>query len=316
MKLVLDDKLRIDPENVKSKLVDFIRSTLAKRNIEGVLVLYKHCIESIINVHLAISAVGRENVKLLVTKGRIINKQPREEMSLATINQYLDLPKDNIVFVNQERALKEIFSIFSEVDVPRSRFSFPETQALNYNLTYFLLCGMVRSEFEEKSYEISLKTPKTSSEINLQETIAYYKSQIRFRMLLAFLLAESENRSFIGSVDKTEWLLGLFTRFGPYHAADLLPLADLYRTQVIQLANYLGLQQFLTNKTLDRPTSYEFFFKLPVKDVDRILIRLVSKFTVEKIVEETGLPLEAIQKVNYYYQASAYARTVPLIPTL
>ena len=122
--------------------------------------------------------------------------------------------------------------------------------------------------------------------------------------------------SFIGSTNNTEWFLVLFTKFGTYHAADFLPLSCLYRTQVIQLANHLGLQQFLATKISRSPTIYKHFFNLPVEEVDRILIRFESGFSVKKVFEDTGTPLEAIQKVEYYYQASSDARTVPLIPKL
>ena len=109
----LDHKLRINAPVIKSKIVAFIRSTLEKRDIDGLLILYKNCIESITNVHLAIEAVGMNNVKLVVTKGRLFNKQPGEQMDLEAINQYLELPEENIVFINQEKILKEIREVFS-----------------------------------------------------------------------------------------------------------------------------------------------------------------------------------------------------------
>jgi NAD+ synthase len=135
-------------------------------------------------------------------------------------------------------------------------------------------------------------------------------------MILAFLLAETENLSVIGSTNKTEWLLGFFTKFGTYHAMDFLPLANLYRTQVIQLAEHLKLQDYLTTKEFKRPPSYDFFFGLESEEVDRILIRLESGLSVQDITQETNFSPEAIAKVNYYYQASNYARTVPLIPEI
>ncbi len=311
----LDDKLNIDPVDVKHKIVDFIRSTLEKRDIDGLLILYKHCIESITNVHLAIETVGRQNVKVLVTKGRFRNKQPREEMDFATINHYLDLPEENIVFANQKGALREINEIFSERH--EAKFGITEAiQSLNYNLSYLLLRDMASSEIEKKTYAPPTKKPLTQRDKFIQKSIAHHKSQIRLRVLLAFLLAESENRSFIGSANKTEWLLGLFTKFGTYHAADFLPLACLYRTQVIQLANHFGLEQFLASKVSQTPTSYKYFFNIPAEEVDRVLIRLEADFSVEEVFKDTSIPLEAIKKVNYYYQASMYARTVPLIPEL
>ena len=187
---------------------------------------------------------------------------------------------------------------------------------LNYNLSYFLLRGMAQKEIEEKTFAAPLKKPSTQREKVIQRAIAHYKSQIRLRVLLAFLLAETENRSFLGSANKTEWLLGLFTKFGTYHAADFLPLASLYRTQVIQLANHLGLQEFLTNKVAPRPPSYGYFFNLSAEEVDRILIRIESGLSVKQIAEDTGLSSEAIKKVNYHYQSAAYTRAVPLIPRL
>lgn len=313
----LDDRLRIDAPAIKSEIVAFIRSTLEKRDIDGLLVLYKYCVESITNVHLAIEAVGRNNVKVVVTKGRFVNKQPREEMDLEAINRYLDLPKENIVFVNQEKILKEIRDVYSgRYDLTTGIAVSKNFPVLNYNLSYQLLWGMVQKEIEEKTFAAPLKKPSTQREKLIQRAIAHYKGQIRLRVLLAYLLAETENRSFLGSVNKTEWLLGLFTKFGTYHAADFLPLASLYRTQVVQLANHLGLQEFLTSKVAPRPPSYNYFFNLSAEEVDRIVIRFESGFSVKKTVEETGLPFEAIKKVDFYYQASSYARSVPLIPKL
>jgi NH3-dependent NAD+ synthetase len=313
----LDNKLKIDASAIKSKIVAFICSILEKRDIDGLLILYKYCIESIINVHLAKEAVGRNNVKLVVTKGRFVNRQPREEMDLDTINRYLGLPKSNIVFVNQEGILREIREVFSKrYDLESGIVLSDAIPALNYNLSYFLLRSLVQNEIEQKTFAPPLKKPSTRREKFIQRTIAHYKSQIRLRVLLAFLLAETENRSLIGSTNKTEWLLGLFTKFGTYHAADFLPLASLYRTQVIQLAHHLGLQEFLTSKVAPRPPSYNYFFNLSAEEVDRILIRLESGFSARKIAEDTGLPSEAIKKVDYYCQVATYARTVPLIPKL
>ncbi len=312
-----DDKLRIDAPVIKSKIVAFIRSTLEKRDIDGLLVLYKYSVESVTNVHLAIEAVGRNNVKLVVTKGRFVNKQPREQMDLEAINRYLDLPEENIVFINQDKILKEIRDVFSGRYGLKEGITLSETfPAMNYNLSYYLMRQMARKEIEQKIFAAPLIKPSTQREKYIQRLIAHYKSQIRLRVLLAFLLAETENRSFLGSVNKTERLLGLFTKFGTYHAADFLPLASLYQTQVIQLANHLGLQEFLASKVATPPPSYNYFFNLSAEEVDRILIRVESGFSVKQIAEDTGLSLEAIKKINYHYQLAAYARMVPLIPEL
>ncbi|MFX0122138.1 MAG: hypothetical protein ACFFAE_00740 [Candidatus Hodarchaeota archaeon] len=314
--MTFDKALRIDPADVKSKIIQFVSSTLKKRDIEGLIIPYRYCLEVLTNVHLSKESVGRENVKVLVTKGRFLAKQPREEMDLATINKHLDLPPENIIFVNKGRILQEIRQVFTDHQDIRFRFSIDTIPALNYNLSYLLLRDMTRGEIEKKTYEPPLKRPISQREKFIQRTIAHYKSQIRLGILLAFLLAEAENRSVSGSPNKTEWSLGLFTKFGRNHACDFLPLACLYRSQVIQLANHLGLHDFIASYIFPSPSTYEYFFKIKVDEVDRILIRLESGFSVETIFEETNIPLESIKKVEYYYQASNYARRVPLIPEL
>ncbi len=192
-----DDKLKIDPADVKSKIVDFLRSTLEKRDIDGLLILYKNCIESITNVHLAIETVGRHNVKVLVTRGRLFNKQPREKMDLDTINKHLDLPDENIVFANKDGALREIRKIVDKSIEYKFGLGSTLPVVFNYNLSYLLLRDLASSEIEKKTFAPPTKKPLSRREKFIQKSIAHYKSQIRLRVLLAFLLAESENRSFM-----------------------------------------------------------------------------------------------------------------------
>ncbi|MFX1515311.1 MAG: hypothetical protein ACFFC6_03320 [Promethearchaeota archaeon] len=312
--MTLDKVLEIDPADVQTKITRFISSTIKKRDIEGLIILYRDCLEVMVNVYLAKEIVGTENVKVLVTKGRLIAKQPREEMDLPTINKYLNLPPENIIFVNKGKILQEIREVFADhYDI---RFGLETVPVLNYNLSYLLLRDMAQHEIEKKTYAPPSKKPVSQRDKFIQRTIAHHKSQIRLGVLLTFLLAESENRSVIGSPNKTEWSLGLFTKFGTYQACDFLPLASLYRTQVIQLANHLGFQDYWGSKVPQSPSTYEYFFNIKVDDVDRILIRLETGSSEETIHEETKLPLESIKTVKRYFQTSEYARKVPLIPEL
>jgi len=310
--MTIDNNLRIDPVDIEAKIIDFIHVKLKQRDINGLVVLFSDCVESLINVQIAKKIVGNENIKLIVTRGRFIYKAPKERMSLTEINRFIDLPKENILFINMEGALKEIRKIFFE----REPMFYDTSSLLDYNLSYFLLRSMAASEINEKTYFPPMKKPSSPREDFIQKTIAYHKSQIRLSMLLAFLRGETENKSVIGSTNKSEWLLGFFTKFGTYHASDFLPLADLYRTQVVQLAEHLGFREYLTKKEFKKPSAYSFFFGLNSEEIDPILIRLESGFSFQEIAQETELPLDTIKKVNYYYQTSDYARSVPFIPKI
>ena len=134
----MDDVLKIDSAEIKSRIIEFIGSTLKKRDIEGLLILYRDCLEVIVNVHLAKEILGKENVKVFVTKGRFIAKQPREEMDLPTVNKYLNLPPENVIFANKGKTLQEIRAVFSERHEIRFGFGLDTVPALNYNLSYLL----------------------------------------------------------------------------------------------------------------------------------------------------------------------------------
>lgn len=62
----------------------------------------------------------------------------------------------------------------------------------------------------------------------------------RVRMIYCFDLAKKINALVVGTENKSEKLLGYYTRFGD-EAADIEPIIHLYKTQVRQLADKLGL---------------------------------------------------------------------------
>jgi len=315
--MTLDESLEINPKEVQTTIVSYLQSILKERDINGLVVLYRDCIESLINVKLAVNAVGRENVKLVVTHGRFSSSEPTRKKDLDIIERYLDLSKDNVIFTNLEQAANAINNL--SFDKAKRRYGFTQPRGLplfNYNLSYYLLRSLANSEIEERKFSPPSTSPITDREQFLQKLIAYHKSQIRLHVILAFLVAETENKSFIGSINKTERLLGLFTKFGTNHAADFLPLAGLYRTQTIELGIFLSLGEYLDSKQRKSPTSYNYLFKLSYKDVDRVLIRLEAGMNLQDISNEIDIPVDTLKKLHHNYQASLYARSVPLIPDM
>ena len=76
----------------------------------------------------------------------------------------------------------------------------------------------------------------------------------RLRMALLFHYASTENLLVLGTSNKSEIMIGYFTKYGD-GAADLLPIGELYKSQVKILANKLGLPDEITNQ----PSSPRFW---------------------------------------------------------
>ena len=69
----------------------------------------------------------------------------------------------------------------------------------------------------------------------------------RVRMIILYSIAGERNGLVVGTGDKSEFLLGYFTKYGD-GGADLFPLADIYKTEVRILARHLGIPDSIANK--------------------------------------------------------------------
>jgi NAD+ synthase len=70
------------------------------------------------------------------------------------------------------------------------------------------------------------------------------------RAIVTFLIAEEMNYLVAGCAHKSEDMLGLYVKFGVDDSADVMPLKNLYRTQIIQLAAHLGVPESILNRTI------------------------------------------------------------------
>jgi len=70
----------------------------------------------------------------------------------------------------------------------------------------------------------------------------------RVRMIILFDQAKKENALVCGTENRTEHLLGYFTRYGDV-ASDFEPISHLFKTQVYQLANYLQIDKNIMKRT-------------------------------------------------------------------
>ena len=81
----------------------------------------------------------------------------------------------------------------------------------------------------------------------LDSGLAYSRAKHRARMMVLYYLAEHENRLVVGTTNKTESMTGFLVKWGD-SAADIDPILPLYKTQVRQMAAYLGVSEAIIHK--------------------------------------------------------------------
>ena len=120
--------------------------------------------------------------------------------------------------------------------------------------------------------------------------------------MLEYYHADRLNYAVAGTPNLLEYDQGFFVKNGD-GAADFKPIAHLYKSQVYQLAELLGVPEEIrkrppTTDTYSLPQSQEeFYFSLPYDQMDLCLYAKNHGVSVEEIAAATGLTAEQVNRV-------------------
>ena len=151
------------------------------------------------------------------------------------------------------------------------------------------------------------------------DTVARGNLRARARMTVLYYGANTENRVVMGTGNKSEILIGYDTKFGDA-GADFMPIGDLYKTQVREMAAHLGLPNEIVDKT---PTAGlwpgqtdEGELGITYDELDRVLLGIELQMEPEAIAEKAAVPLDRVRYVETLVASSVHKRKMPLIPKL
>lgn len=141
----------------------------------------------------------------------------------------------------------------------------------------------------------------------------------RTRMIYLYYYANKQSRIVCGSSDKSETMMGYFTKWGDA-AADMSPIMDLYKTQVRKLAIYLGIPKELAQKP-STPALWpnqlaESELGIKYEELDLILFGLERFMPPEEVAEQMGIEKVLVDKVRSRWLANEHKRRMPLAPKI
>ena len=147
--------------------------------------------------------------------------------------------------------------------------------------------------------------------------LAFGNLSARIRANILYYYANARNYLVLGSSDKSEFLIGYFTKFGD-GAADILPIASLYKTQVRELAKNLGISQNIISKPsgphLWEGHTAENELGLSYDEIDAILYHITEKNqNPDEISKNTQIPVYDIEKIYRMHKRSEHKRTTAKI---
>lgn len=137
----------------------------------------------------------------------------------------------------------------------------------------------------------------------------------RARMICIYCCANNRNKIVCGSSDKSETMMGYFTKWGDI-AADISPIMDLFKTQVRKLAKCIGIPDEIS----DKPSSPRLWpgqtaeseLGMEYEKLDLILYGFEHFMKPEEIARELKLPILKVKWVRERWLASEHKRRVLL----
>jgi NAD+ synthase len=134
------------------------------------------------------------------------------------------------------------------------------------------------------------------------ELISATSFKQRSRKMMEYYHADRLNYAVIGTPNRLEYDQGFFVKNGD-GAADIKPIAHLYKTQVYQLAEYLGVPETIrsrppTTDTYSLPqTQEEFYFSLPYDKMDLCLYARNTGIGADELALALGLTEQQVERV-------------------
>jgi NAD+ synthase len=139
----------------------------------------------------------------------------------------------------------------------------------------------------------------------------------RIRMSLLYFHANRMNCMVIGTGNKTEILLGYFTKYGD-GGVDLEPIGGLYKTDVWELSRRLGVPESIITKKpsagLWAGQTDEAELGISYLKVDEVLKRLEQYEDPETILNTLEISVEQLNSVINRIEKSEHKRSAPQVP--
>jgi NAD+ synthase len=173
-------------------------------------------------------------------------------------------------------------------------------------------------EFETVSIDGMLQASVDATGGSVDKTVLA-NIKARCRMIVLYQRANSLNRLVLGTGNKSELMVGYFTKFGD-GGCDLLPIGDLYKTQIREMAESLGLPKEIIIKPpsagLWEGQTDEVELGISYEELDSILLGIELSMDDDQISERTNHPISEIARIRSMVRRTAHKRKTPLIPKI
>lgn len=303
------DILRIDCAREVERIAAFILQQVRLLRREGAVVGLSGGVDSSLVSELCVKALGSDRVLGVVLPEKESSPQSRELAlkqagKLGVAVEVIDISAILESIGAYQRRDEVIRKIFPEYDSSfRIKLRLPPDLLSRDSINIFSLI-IENGLGKTKSARLNKQA--------LQGIMAATNTKQRMRMLHLYYQAEKMNYLVCGTTNRSEMVQGFFVKYGD-GGVDIEPIAHLYKSQVYQMAEYVGV----IREVIERPpspdtfslgvTDEEFFFRMPYATLDLLLYAWENEVPIERVSLELGLQEEQVKRAFKDFRAKQRA---------
>jgi NAD+ synthase len=293
------DILTLDPEKETQNICSQIRELMSKQiKRRGLVVALSGGIDSSVSVALASKALGPERVIALLMPERhssddtlALSRSVAETFGVRWYHEDISEVLQAVGFYRRyDDAVRQVIPEYTQGW--SSKIVLPNVLASKG----FNLFSIVAQRPD--GTQIKERLPLGA----YLEIVAATNFKQRARKMFEYYYADRFNYAVVGTPNRLEYDQGFFVKLGD-GAADIKPIAHLYKTQVYQLAAHLGVPEKIrkrppTTDTYSMPQGQdEFYFSLPHDRMDLCLYGKNNGYRPEDIAVTLSLTPDQVQRV-------------------
>ncbi|WP_331372776.1 NAD(+) synthase [Sinorhizobium chiapasense] len=292
------DSLKVDAAAETDRIVEGLRAQLRGMRKRGLVLGLSGGIDSSVSVALAVRAVGAKNVFCVFMPE---NDSDPESLRLGR------LVAESF---GVEAVVEDIGPTLAAMGCYKRRDAFIRELVPDYGLGWASKI-VIANALEGDGYNISslVVQDPAGKQTRLRMPPSVYLGIVaatnmkqRTRKQIEYYHADRLNFAVLGTPNRLEYDQGFFVKNGD-GAADVKPIAHLYKSQVYELAAYLDVPEEIRRRppTTDTyslaQTQEEFYFSLPYDRMDLCLYGLnngISAEAVARVAQLTAIQVERV----------------------
>jgi len=286
---------------------------------KGAVVGLSGGIDSSVTLALTVEALGAKNVLGILlpekdssNESKLLALMLAEKFGVQTIEEPITAALEGFgCYRRRDEAVSAIFPEYNPNDYNMKIGIDPAS--INRNLPPLFSLTIVDMEGNEKSKILPVN--------EYLQIVAASNFKQRCRMSMLYYHAERLHYAVVGTPNKHEVEQGFFVKNGD-GAADLMPIGNFYKTQVYQLAEYLGIPAEIIRRTPTsdtysaEQTQEEFFFQMPFHEMDILWYGYENGYDPAQVADPLGKTEEEIRSVFNNFtrkqRTTDYLRMAPI----